>query len=397
MYRINKFVESKIALKFYKTLRIFKFFCYRIFDFGLYVAFVKIIFMIFTKKNTRYPNEVIKLENDFNKMLKVMSCFSTSSGTTAYETILFALDAKKGDLIYLPACTFHSIQMTTMLFGLEPLYLDRDKNLDVILPIKINKRAKFFVVTHLFGVTNNLEKIVNFCKKNKLTLIEDCSHSHGAFFNGKLLGTFGTASFFSLQGDKSVAAGEGGIAAFKEKKLFEIGLNYCHLGRKLINTSKASLTFNKGLGKKYRMAPLGAPLARNDLKRIFKKNNKIKKKIQILLKYIGNAKGIRLAFDNYKDSGGYHIGIPFIVNDNKLRTELLLNKSIFLPVQYIDYSKYNHLASVKDFEKAYEDESEKFFIDQNKLHMCGENIILLNLAFLDTPLWAYRFKTLLKI
>jgi perosamine synthetase len=44
-----------------------------------------------------------------------------------------------------------------------------------------------------------------------LILIEDISHAQGATSNDKLVGTLGDGSFMSMQGDKAINAGEGGI------------------------------------------------------------------------------------------------------------------------------------------------------------------------------------------
>ena len=54
-----------------------------------------------------------------------------------------------------------------------------------------------------------MDKILEIVKKYNLKLIEDCSHSHGATYNKKKVGSFGDISCFSLQGNKAVAAGEG--------------------------------------------------------------------------------------------------------------------------------------------------------------------------------------------
>ena len=65
-----------------------------------------------------------------------------------------------------------------------------------------------------------MEKIVNIVKKYNLKLIEDCSHSHGALFENKKVGSFADISCFSLQGSKAIKAGEGGIAITDNQIIF---------------------------------------------------------------------------------------------------------------------------------------------------------------------------------
>ena len=56
-----------------------------------------------------------------------------------------------------------------------------------------------------------MNKIMAIKEKYNLILLEDCSHSHGAKYKGKLTGSFGDASAWSLQGQKIITGGEGGI------------------------------------------------------------------------------------------------------------------------------------------------------------------------------------------
>ena len=52
----------------------------------------------------------------------------------------------------------------------------------------------------------------------KLILIEDISHAQGAIVNNVMVGTLGEGSFMSMQGDKAINAGEGGIVLTNNRK-----------------------------------------------------------------------------------------------------------------------------------------------------------------------------------
>jgi dTDP-4-amino-4,6-dideoxygalactose transaminase len=56
-----------------------------------------------------------------------------------------------------------------------------------------------------------MRPVLDICRKYNLQLVEDCSHATGATYQGRKVGTFGNVSCFSLQSNKTVAAGEGGI------------------------------------------------------------------------------------------------------------------------------------------------------------------------------------------
>lgn len=51
-------------------------------------------------------------------------------------------------------------------------------------------------------------------------LFEDCSHAHGASIGGQKVGTWGDAAVWSLQGQKIVTGGEGGILMTRNKELY---------------------------------------------------------------------------------------------------------------------------------------------------------------------------------
>ena len=74
--------------------------------------------------------------------------------------------------------------------GLKPIFVDVDENGNMnIDSIKKNytKKVKCIIVVHLNGLSCDLDPILEFVKKNKVYLIEDCSQAHGAIYKGKKL------------------------------------------------------------------------------------------------------------------------------------------------------------------------------------------------------------------
>ena len=56
-----------------------------------------------------------------------------------------------------------------------------------------------------------MDEILKIKRTKKLFLIEDCSHAHGSTYKGKKVGSFGDIGCFSLDNNKLLAAGEGGL------------------------------------------------------------------------------------------------------------------------------------------------------------------------------------------
>ena len=63
---------------------------------------------------------------------------------------------------------------------------------------------------HLYGNLCNISEIKSVLKRKKISILEDCSQSHGGFFNKKFSGTFGDVATFSFYQEKSRRIGDGG-------------------------------------------------------------------------------------------------------------------------------------------------------------------------------------------
>jgi hypothetical protein len=76
------------------------------------------------------------------------------------------------------------------------------------------------IVIHYFGFCQkNIEFISNYCKKNKIVLIEDCAYCFGSAHNNKALGTYGDFSIFSLR--KHLPIPHGGALVLNNKNLIK--------------------------------------------------------------------------------------------------------------------------------------------------------------------------------
>lgn len=142
-------------------------------------------------------------------------------------------------------------------------------NIDVEdLKKKITKRTKAIVVTHIWGHPCEMDEIMEVAKNHGLKVIEDCSHAHGATYKGQLVGTFGDVSCFSLQGNKIVSAGEGGILLTNSQEIYERSTLLGHFrdrSQQCVCSNFYKQFAKTGYGLKYRMHVLAAALARVSL------------------------------------------------------------------------------------------------------------------------------------
>ncbi len=191
-----------------------------------------------------------------------------SSGTCALLAAYYALGLKPGDEVLCPAYTFFATVSPLMILGVTPVFCDCDHDGNVApesLAERLTDRTKAVVVTHMWGIPCEMDPITDFCRTKGLRLVEDCSHAHGARYKERLVGTFGDVAVWSLQGQKLVTGGEGGVLLTADSEIFYRALllgQYCTRARQEIPTSHPLSRFwMTGAGLKLRAHPLAIAMA----------------------------------------------------------------------------------------------------------------------------------------
>ena len=158
---------------------------------------------------------------------------SCSNGTTALHLALLALGVGPGNEVVVPSMTFAACAAVVVHCGATPVFIDSNINdwtLDVNqLDTKLTSKTKAVIAVDLYGVPADYGHLTDWCKKNKVYLIEDAAEAHGARFSGRPVGSFGAVSCFSFYGNKVLTTGEGGICLTDDKNIHErIGIFKSH-------------------------------------------------------------------------------------------------------------------------------------------------------------------------
>ncbi len=192
---------------------------------------------LFKSGNTyRYKKdggECDKFEEEFSKKFKFEKSIQITSGTNAIVAGLMVLGVSRGDEVIIPAYTYIATAAAILSLGAIPVVVNIDESLTISLKeIKnsISDRTKAIIPVHMDGYQCNIEAIVKLAKDNDLFVIEDVAQAMGAKFNGKYLGTFGDIGCFSLNKDKILSCGEGGIVATTRRDLVTKLLSACDHG-----------------------------------------------------------------------------------------------------------------------------------------------------------------------
>jgi perosamine synthetase len=164
--------------------------------------------------------DIARFERAFAAYLGADDAVAASYGRMAFFYILMALEFPPGSEVVVPALTFWVVPEMVRLAGLIPVPADIDPrtfNLDPsAFERAITTRTVAVVPTHLYGLTCDMDAIMSIARQHNLAVIEDCAHALGARYRGRPVGTFGDASFFSLQTLKPLNTYGGGMAIARD-------------------------------------------------------------------------------------------------------------------------------------------------------------------------------------
>src|SRR5207237_7595855 len=79
--------------------------------------------------------------------------------------------------------------------------------------------------------TPEVDAIAAVCRRRGAALVEDAAHAHGAGFDGRPAGSFGTAAAFSFYPTKVMTSGEGGMIVTDDDRLDEEARVYRDQGK----------------------------------------------------------------------------------------------------------------------------------------------------------------------
>src|SRR6266567_1037533 len=193
---------------------------------------------------------VQEFEDAFAGYVGVPRALATSSGTVALHSLYYGARIGPGDEVICCDYGFFATVTPLLQLGATPVFVDCSPD----------------------GTISVASAEAALCDKKGLLLFEDCSHAHGARFAGQVVGSLGDGAAWSLQAQKTIWAGEGGVLATSLPDLYERALLLGHFNlRALHEIPQSSPNFASaftGTGLKYRAHPLGLALALPQIKTV---------------------------------------------------------------------------------------------------------------------------------
>jgi len=128
--------------------------------------------------------EVEALEKCLADYVGVAHCIAMSSGTTALQIALMALDVQPGDEIITVPFSFFATAEVIYLLGAKPVYVDIDPDTYLmdpcLLEAAITDRTRAIIPVSLYGQCADMNAIGSIAKRYHIPVIEDAAQSFGA-------------------------------------------------------------------------------------------------------------------------------------------------------------------------------------------------------------------------
>jgi dTDP-4-amino-4,6-dideoxygalactose transaminase len=230
---------------------------------------------------------ILEFEAKFARLAGTRYALAVNSGTAALHSAYFAVGVAPGTEVIVPSYTFFASAAPILQCGGSAVFCDVDERTLTADPDdverRITARTRAICVVHIWGNPAAMDRFQDIARRHGVALIEDCSHAHGAHYQGRPVGSWGDVGCFSLQGVKPVTGGEAGVAVTNDPVLFDRMLVLGHYGR--LKHGQAAATFQTdelSLGVKYRPHLYAILLALGSLSRLEELNRRRRRNYDIL-------------------------------------------------------------------------------------------------------------------
>ena len=301
-------------------------------------------------------------ENEIKKFTKSKFAISVSSCTAGLHISCLASGFKRHDEVIVPAqthtATAHAVEYT----GATPIFADVEYpsgNMSLKkIKSKITKKTKGVILVHMAGYPCEMDKIIRFCKKKKIKVLEDCAHALGTYFKGVHAGNFGLSGSFSFYPTKQITTGEGGVVITNNEKFYKKIKKFKAFGiDKDIKDRKKQGDYDvKSIGFNYRMTDFQAALG---YRQIINYHKNLKARHMIAKRYIKNfSKTNKIVYMPYSANSSFFVFQIFCNNRDKILKKLKERK-IGVSVHYtnplpkMSYYKKKYKLDIKDFRNSH--------------------------------------------
>jgi len=260
---------------------------------------------------------VTKFEEEFAKYIGTKYAVSVSSGNSALQISLMALEIGDKSKVITPTNSFIASANCIRMTNAEPILTDIDMK-DGGIDLSNNKDSVNAIIpVHIYGNPCNFDSVKSFAEEQNIPIIEDACQAHGAEFKGKKVGSLGDVGCFSFYPTKNMTVGgDGGMTTTDNEETALKIKSIRDNGRKTKNE------FDK-LGFTMRLNTVNAAIGRVQLKHLDEKTSRRREIVSI---YRKNLIQDCILPENRDGKSVYHQIVIKHEKRNEIRQELTDNE-----------------------------------------------------------------------
>ena len=165
-----------------------------------------------------------------------VACNSGSSANLlALSVLIKSGRVEVGSEVILPATTFATVVMPILQLGLVPRFVDVDMDTYNInlgeIEKAINENTGLIMPVPTLACPIDMRSVMDIANYHNLPVLEDCCEAHGASWDGKKMGSYGTLSTFSFFVAHNITTGEGGMVMTNDEELYSLLQSMREFGR----------------------------------------------------------------------------------------------------------------------------------------------------------------------
>ena len=243
------------------------------------------------------PN-VDAFEKELAEKVGVKAAVALSSGTAAIHLALKAVGVGEGDIVFCQDLTFAATANPIRYQGAIPVFIDSNHTWNMC-PLalrkafekyeKHGKKPKAVIVVHLYGLSADLDPILEVCREYDVPLIEDAAESLGSCYKGRATGTIGDHGVYSFNGNKIITTSGGGMLVSNDEEKIAKARYWATQSREPFRHYE-----HRELGYNYRMSNVLAGIGRGQLKVLDERVEKKKYIFNYYKEHLSDLEGLEM-------------------------------------------------------------------------------------------------------
>ncbi len=170
------------------------------------------------------PSKAAELEQAFAAHMGTRHALAVTSGTAALICGLQGVGVGPGDEVIVPAYTWIASANAILALGGIPIMAEVDESLTLDpadVERKITPYTKAIMPVHMRGAPARMDAIMDVARRHGLKVVEDSAQADGGSYKGRRLGSIGDVGCYSLQFNKIITAGEGGMVITNDDEVWD--------------------------------------------------------------------------------------------------------------------------------------------------------------------------------